>query len=59
RLDEHKVKRIYPMFGNIGPAGVPIVVAKAAEEGRLQSGETIGLYGIGSGLNSMIMDVVW
>jgi acyl-CoA:acyl-CoA alkyltransferase len=58
-LDEHKVKRIYPEFGNMGPVGVPAVVAKARDEGRFKKGNSIGLYGIGSGINSMIMEVIW
>ena len=58
-VDISKVFRIYPEYGNVGPAGVPLVLAKSLEYGRIQPGDNVGLFGIGSGLNSMIMDVVW
>ncbi len=37
-IDLEKVFRIYPEFGNIGPAGVPIALSKLADSGRLQKG---------------------
>jgi len=58
-LDLEKVFRLYPGFGNIGPAGVPIVLSKLNEAGRLASGERIALMGIGSGLNCTMAEVVW
>lgn len=58
-LDLDKVFRLYPDFGNIGPAGVPIVLSKLAEAGRLQRGDRIALMGIGSGLNCTMAEVVW
>ncbi|MFP4321102.1 MAG: 3-oxoacyl-ACP synthase III [Anaerolineales bacterium] len=58
-LDEDKVFRIYPKFGNVGPAGVPITVAKSIEAGRLKKGMRLGMFGIGSGLNSLALEVIW
>ena len=58
-LDTKKVLEIFPEFGNIGPASVPIVLSKAAESGRLQKGDRIALMGIGSGLNCSMAEVVW
>lgn len=58
-LDLAKVLAIYPEFGNIGPASVPIVLSKAAQAGRLKKGNRIGLMGIGSGLNCSMAEVVW
>lgn len=58
-LDPDKIYRLYPEFGNIGPAGVPIVLSKLAEEGRLARGDRIALMGIGSGLNCTMAEVVW
>ncbi len=58
-LDLDRVFRLYPEFGNIGPAGVPIVLSKLAEAGRLRSGDRIALMGIGSGLNCTMAEVVW
>ena len=58
-IDLGKVFRVYPEFGNIGPAGVPIVLSKLEETGRLERGQRIGLCGIGSGLNCTMAEVVW
>lgn len=58
-LDPAKIYRLYPKFGNIGPAGVPIVMSKLSQEGLLHEGERIALMGIGSGLNCTMAEVVW
>ncbi|MCP4897387.1 MAG: 3-oxoacyl-ACP synthase III [bacterium] len=58
-LDPSKIYRLYPRFGNIGPAGVPIVLSKLAQENLLREGERIALMGIGSGLNCTMAEVVW
>ncbi|MEE4274234.1 MAG: 3-oxoacyl-ACP synthase III [Thermoanaerobaculales bacterium] len=58
-LDLEKVYRLYPRFGNIGPAGVPIVLSKLQEEGKLIAGQRVALMGIGSGLNCTMAEVVW
>jgi 3-oxoacyl-[acyl-carrier-protein] synthase-3 len=54
-----KLLAIYPEYGNVGPAGVPLVLAKSAEQGRLRPGSVVGLMGIGSGLNCAMAEVVW
>jgi 3-oxoacyl-[acyl-carrier-protein] synthase-3 len=59
RLDPKKVHRIYPELGNIGPAAVPIALAKAIEMGKVKSGDRIALLGIGSGLNCSMAEIVW
>jgi acyl-CoA:acyl-CoA alkyltransferase len=58
-LDARKVLPIFPEFGNIGPASIPIVLAKAVEAGRVRAGNRIALMGIGSGLNCSMMELVW
>ncbi|MCB9506732.1 MAG: 3-oxoacyl-ACP synthase III [Myxococcales bacterium] len=58
-LDDAKILRVYPEFGNIGPAGVPYVLSKAVEAGRVTSGARVALMGIGSGLNCAMSEVVW
>ncbi|MBZ0306332.1 MAG: 3-oxoacyl-ACP synthase III [Anaerolineae bacterium] len=58
-LDNEKILRIYPEFGNMGPVGIPAVLYKSVDSGRVKKGDRIGLYGIGSGVNSMAMEVVW
>ncbi len=58
-LDPEKVHAIYPEMGNIGPASVPIVLAKAAEMGRIKPGDRVALLGIGSGLNCSMAEIIW
>ena len=58
-LDPQKVYAIYPEMGNIGPASVPIVLAKAAEIGRIKQGDRVALLGIGSGLNCSMAEIIW
>lgn len=58
-LDPEKVHAIYPQMGNIGPASVPIVLAKVMEAGKLRKGDRVALLGIGSGLNCSMAEVVW
>ncbi len=59
RLDPQKIFRIYPELGNIGPAAVPIALAKAVEMGNIVRGDRVALLGIGSGLNCSMAEVVW
>jgi 3-oxoacyl-[acyl-carrier-protein] synthase-3 len=58
-LNIDKVFRTYPEYGNIGPAAVPITLAKSVEAGRVKAGDRVGFMGIGSGLNCAMMEVVW
>ncbi len=58
-LDPARVTRIYPEYGNVGPASIPFALAKAREAGRLARGKRLGLLGIGSGLNCSMMELVW
>jgi 3-oxoacyl-[acyl-carrier-protein] synthase-3 len=58
-IDLKKIFRLYPHHGNIGPAGVPIVLSKLVEAGRLHRGDRVALMGIGSGINCSMAEVVW
>ena len=58
-LDPNKVHAIYPEMGNIGPASVPIVLAKAVELGKIRRGDRVALLGIGSGLNCSMAEIIW
>ena len=58
-LDPEKIYRIYPELGNIGPAAVPIALAKAVENGKIKRGDRVALLGIGSGLNCSMAEIVW
>lgn len=46
-------------LGNIGTVSLPITLALAAERGFLQRGQRVGLLGIGSGLNCLMLGVDW
>lgn len=59
RLNPDKIHRIYPSLGNIGPAAVPIALAKAVEMGKIKRGDRVALLGIGSGLNCSMAEIVW
>ena len=58
-IPDHKVHRTYPEYGNVGPANIPITLAKAVEAGKIRKGDEVAIMGIGSGLNCSMMDVVW
>ena len=58
-IDLQKVFRLYPNFGNIGPAGVPIALSKLAETGKLARGQRVALLGIGSGINCTMAELIW
>ena len=58
-LDPEKIFRIYPELGNIGPAAVPIALAKAVASGQIKRGDRVALLGIGSGLNCSMAEIVW
>ncbi|MFT4626317.1 MAG: 3-oxoacyl-[acyl-carrier-protein] synthase III [Myxococcota bacterium] len=58
-LPSDKVLRLYTDHGNVGAAGVPFTLATAVEQGRVKSGDTAALMGIGSGLNCTMLGVRW
>jgi 3-oxoacyl-[acyl-carrier-protein] synthase-3 len=46
-------------LGNIGTVSLPITAAIAGERGFLGPGDSVGLLGIGSGLNCLMLGVTW
>jgi acyl-CoA:acyl-CoA alkyltransferase len=58
-IDPGKVLTVFPEFGNIGPASVPFALSKLKQLGRLGKGKRVALFGIGSGLNCSVAEVVW
>lgn len=58
-LDPAKDYTTYQTFGNTGSAALPLTLAKAAEEGVVARGDKLGLLGIGSGLNCMMLGMEW
>jgi 3-oxoacyl-[acyl-carrier-protein] synthase-3 len=56
-IDPARTPVIFPTRGNIGPASVPFTLA--ANQADLVAGQRIALMGIGSGLNSAIIEIDW
>jgi 3-oxoacyl-[acyl-carrier-protein] synthase-3 len=58
-IDWGSIYKLYPDYGNIGPAGIAIVLSKMENEGWVQPGQRIAMMGIGSGINCTMAEVVW
>ena len=59
RIPPNKAVRLYIDHGNVGSCGVPLSLAALVERKRIKQGSRIGLMGIGSGLNVMMLGVEW
>lgn len=55
RIDYTTVQRL----GNTGSVALPITMAMAVDEGRVDQGDRIAMLGIGSGINSLMIGVDW
>ena len=49
----------YEFLGNMGTVSLPLTAALAEERGILLPGDRVGLLGIGSGLNCLMLGVQW
>jgi 3-oxoacyl-[acyl-carrier-protein] synthase-3 len=58
-IDPSKDFSTYEYLGNIGTVSVPLTAALAEERDFLQPGDRVGLLGIGSGLNCLMLGVEW
>ncbi|WP_168915062.1 3-oxoacyl-ACP synthase III [Microcella flavibacter] len=56
-LDLSKVPTTFPTLGNIGPASVPITLER--EQSSLREGDRVLLVGVGSGLNTAMLELAW
>ncbi len=54
-----KVLTTYPEFGNMGPVSLPFTISKLEEADRLVKGKNLLILGVGSGVNSMAINVHW
>lgn len=54
-----KIHAVFPELGNVGPAALPMALARCEQLGRLRPGMRVGLLGIGSGLNCTMCEIVW
>ena len=57
RIDQARVPQSFPTRGNIGPASIPFTLALNCE--GLTSGDRVACMGIGSGLNSAVIEIEW
>ncbi|KQO11326.1 3-oxoacyl-ACP synthase [Agreia sp. Leaf244] len=56
-LDATRVPITFPLLGNVGPASIPITLAQEAS--KLVRGNRVLLMGVGSGLNTSMMEIAW
>ncbi|OOB89243.1 3-oxoacyl-ACP synthase III [Rathayibacter sp. VKM Ac-2630] len=56
-LDRDRVPTTYAMLGNVGPASIPITLAQ--ESKTLQPGHRVLLMGVGSGINTAMLEIAW
>ncbi|KAB1645088.1 3-oxoacyl-ACP synthase III [Gulosibacter chungangensis] len=56
-IDPDKIARTYPELGNVGPASLPITLARRAPD--MQPGDRVLCMGVGSGLNTAMMEIAW
>ena len=59
KLPPNRAIRLYIDNGNVGACGVPLSLSTLVQKGRVLKGDRVGLMGIGSGLNVMMMGVEW
>ena len=58
-IDPQRDYSTYPWLGNTGSVALPVTLALAAEHGHVQPGDRVGLLGIGSGINCVMLAVQW
>ena len=58
-LDMNKDFPTLEFLGNTGSAALPVTFALGEEENLIKRGDKVGLLGIGSGLNSIMLGVEW
>lgn len=56
-LDRDRVPVTYPQLGNVGPASIPITLDQ--QQSTLAKGDRVLLMGVGSGLNTAMMELAW
>tara|TARA_R110000868_G_C10343915_1_gene715554 strand:- start:76 stop:486 length:411 start_codon:yes stop_codon:yes gene_type:complete len=58
-LDLAKDFSTFETLGNTGSVALPATLAIAAQAGSIQRGDHVGLLGIGSGLNCLMLAMEW
>lgn len=54
-LDLAKDCSTFESFGNVGSVALPVTLSKALDSGRIARGHRVGLLGIGSGINCLML----
>ena len=58
-LDLAKDHSTFERLGNTGSVALPATLADAVEKGAVREGDRVGLLGIGSGLNCLMLALEW
>jgi acyl-CoA:acyl-CoA alkyltransferase len=58
-LDLGKDFSTFETLGNTGSVALPATLAAAVEHGTVREGDRVGLLGIGSGLNCLMLALEW
>jgi 3-oxoacyl-[acyl-carrier-protein] synthase III len=58
-LDVSKDFSTFETLGNMGSVSLPATLALAAQQGEVKAGNRVGLLGIGSGLNCLMLALEW
>lgn len=58
-LDAARDFSTFDWLGNTGSAALPITLARAVEGGAVAAGDRVGLLGIGSGINCLMLAMEW
>jgi acyl-CoA:acyl-CoA alkyltransferase len=58
-LDLAKDFSTFETLGNMGSVSLPATLAAAAEAGAVRDGDQVALFGIGSGLNCLMLALEW
>ncbi len=52
-----RIPTTFPVLGNVGPASLPITLVREMDE--LSAGDTVVCLGVGSGLNTAMLEIQW
>ena len=58
-LDLAKDYSTFETLGNMGSVSLPATLSAAADAGAIRDGDRVALFGIGSGLNCLMLGVEW
>ncbi len=59
KLPEHRDFSTLRWLGNTGSVALPITMAIGAQQGFIEPGENVGMLGIGSGINCIMLGAHW